>query len=184
MIHRRKPHCRDGCHRERGLIMTLSTFGFRDVSALVWSLPWLQARSDPAVTVTTHDLLEVSRADGTEVLSRLGGSPDGLTIIEAGTRLALAGANTIADNRRPSVGRELLSRALNPLNGLLLILAVVSLLVGDTRAAVVIAVMVVLAIVTGFIRSIARTKLRPSCAPWSRRQRPSSAEVRAILRSA
>ena len=132
--------------------MTLSTFGFRDVSAWASSLPWLQARSDPAVTVTTHDLLEVSRADGTKALARLGSSPEGLTTAEAGTRLAATGANAITDNQRPSVVRELLGRALNPLNVLLLILAVMSLFLGDTRAAIVIAVMVVLAILTGFIQ--------------------------------
>ena len=48
--------------------------------------------------------------------------------------------------------RELWGRAENPLNALLLSLAIVSYFLGDIRAAVVIAIMVVLAITTAFVQ--------------------------------
>jgi magnesium-transporting ATPase (P-type) len=62
------------------------------------------------------------------------------------------GANQIAQERRTGVFYEMVNRTRNPLNALLLTLSVVSYFLGDTRAAVIIAAMVVLSIVTGFIQ--------------------------------
>ena len=50
--------------------------------------------------------------------------------------------------------QELWARAKNPLNALLLSLAVIFYFLGDVRAAVVISVIVLLAIVTAFIQDI------------------------------
>ena len=58
----------------------------------------------------------------------------------------------VTRERRRTIAQEIWRRANNPLNGLLLTLAVVSYFLGDVRAAIVIAVMVVLAISTAFIQ--------------------------------
>ncbi len=62
------------------------------------------------------------------------------------------GANLVTRDQRPSIAKELWGRSRNPLNALLVTLAVVSYALGDVRAAVVVLVMVVLAIVTSFIQ--------------------------------
>src|SRR6516225_3425007 len=58
----------------------------------------------------------------------------------------------IAQENRTGVIRELLNRTKNPLNALLLTLAAVSYFLGDVRAAIVIATMVILSIMTAFIQ--------------------------------
>ncbi len=77
---------------------------------------------------------------------------EGLDAAEAKARLATTGPNRVAREDRPSVLHELWARAKNPMNALLLGLAVVSYFLGDIRAAVVIAVIVALAIAMAFIQ--------------------------------
>ncbi|HYM35128.1 MAG TPA: magnesium-translocating P-type ATPase, partial [Steroidobacteraceae bacterium] len=62
------------------------------------------------------------------------------------------GLNLVTREQKPTIWREFWNRAKSPLNALLLTLAIVSYLLGDMRAAIVIAIMVVLAIVTAFIQ--------------------------------
>jgi P-type Mg2+ transporter len=100
----------------------------------------------------SNEILAVSRADKDTACAKLRTSPDGLDPIEAQARLASVGPNLIAREGRPSVVRELWGRAKNPLNALLLSLAAVSYFLGDVRAAIVISIMVVLAVVTAFIQ--------------------------------
>ena len=71
---------------------------------------------------------------------------------EVEARLALVGPNLITREGHPSIVQELWARAKNPLNALLLSLAVIFYFLGDVRAAVVISVIVLLAIVTAFIQ--------------------------------
>jgi Mg2+-importing ATPase len=85
-------------------------------------------------------------------LSAAHGEPQGLSTAEAAARLRRYGPNAIARTGRPSIFAELWGRAINPLNALLLGLAGLSLLLSDPRSAVVIAVMVVLSIVLGFLQ--------------------------------
>jgi P-type Mg2+ transporter len=82
----------------------------------------------------------------------LGSSVSGLAPDEAARRLKTYGLNLITRERRPTILQEIWSRAKNPLNALLLTLAVISYFLGDVRAAIVIALMVVLAITTAFIQ--------------------------------
>ena len=77
---------------------------------------------------------------------------EGLSKTEAVSRLKKFGLNLVAGESKPTILQELWSRARNPLNALLLTLATVSYFLGDVRAAVVIASMVVLAITTAFIQ--------------------------------
>jgi Mg2+-importing ATPase len=100
----------------------------------------------------SKEILEASRTDKKEIFGLLRTSPDGLTQAEAQERLATAGPNLIAREGRPSVLREFWSCSKSPLNALLLALAAASYVLGDIRAAVVIAVMVALATTTAFVQ--------------------------------
>ena len=99
-----------------------------------------------------HDLALVAAAEPDAALSIAQGAPAGLSSDEAATRLKRFGPNSIAREGRPSIFAELWGRAMNPLNALLLTLAVISYFLSDARSAVVIALMVVLSIGLGFIQ--------------------------------
>jgi Mg2+-importing ATPase len=82
----------------------------------------------------------------------MGSSLGGLSAEEVAERLKSYGPNLITRETKPTILGELWGRAKNPLNALLLTLAIVSYFLGDVRAAIVIAVMVVLAITTAFLQ--------------------------------
>ena len=82
----------------------------------------------------------------------VGSSLAGLTAEEAERRLKSYGLNLVTREQKPTILQELWGRARSPLNALLLTLAVVSYFLGDVRAAIVIALMVLLAISTAFIQ--------------------------------
>lgn len=95
-------------------------------------------------------LTEVGGASPEEALQRLGSAATGLTTQEAGTRLHSVGPNEVAHEAHQTILLEIATRSLNPLNMLLLALAVASYSLGDKRAALVIAIMVLLSISLGF----------------------------------
>ncbi len=95
------------------------------------------------------DLCQLSAS---EACASLAVSPDGLSEEEAARRLRQYGPNRVAGERRATVLEEIWAVARNPLNALLLGLAVVSYFLGDVRAAIVIAVMVLLAVGTAFVQ--------------------------------
>lgn len=120
---------------------------------------WTRGPSSPAPRIASADgaghdaeLTALSRLTPEEACARLGTGPAGLSGEEADARLAAVGPNLVTRERQTGVVGEIWSRARNPLNLLLLTLAVVSYGLGDLRAAVVIAVMVVLAITTAFVQ--------------------------------
>jgi Mg2+-importing ATPase len=94
-----------------------------------------------------------SSANATDaVFQELQTSKDGLTQEEAEGRLKKHGPNVVAQDKRHNRWR-LFGRALiNPLVILLSVLAVVSALTGDLRAAAVMSVMVVLGVVLRFVQ--------------------------------
>jgi P-type Mg2+ transporter len=98
------------------------------------------------------ELAAISRLRPVEACIGLGSSSEGLSAAEAAIRLEKFGPNLVARERQPTIPEEIWNRARNPLNALLLTLAGVSYFLGDLRAAVVIAAMVVLAITTAFIQ--------------------------------
>jgi len=100
----------------------------------------------------TPELLAIGRLEPAAACERLGSSLGGLTARQARSRLGKHGPNVVTRERRPSVWKELWGRAYNPLNGLLVGLAVVSYALDDVRAAIVVLVMVALAIVTSFVQ--------------------------------
>ena len=112
--------------------------------------PGLASRG-PSIAVS-EALLAASRMDEDALWALLRTSPEGLDTAEAEARLASIGPNLIAQEGRPSLAQELWGRARNPLNMLLLCLAVVSYFLGDHGAAVVIMVIVALAIAMAFIQ--------------------------------
>ncbi|MGA2127023.1 MAG: magnesium-translocating P-type ATPase, partial [Xanthobacteraceae bacterium] len=87
-----------------------------------------------------------------ETLRRLAAATDGLTAGQVEERLRSVGYNRVTHQARHTILGELVSRSINPLNLLLLTLATASYFLGDQRAAIVIAVMVVLSISLGFIQ--------------------------------
>jgi Mg2+-importing ATPase len=93
-----------------------------------------------------------------EALQRLGSSESGLTAIQSEVRLHSAGPNEIAHEARHTVLSEVFSRSVNPLNVLLLTLAAASYFIGDVRAAIVIAIMVLLSVSLGFFQEHRSTK--------------------------
>ena len=97
-------------------------------------------------------LAAISRLQPHEACAKMGSTPDGLIDAEATARIKKFGPNLVARERKPTIPEEIWNRARNPLNALLLTLAGVSYFLGDARAAIVIAMMVVLAITTAFIQ--------------------------------
>jgi Mg2+-importing ATPase len=91
-------------------------------------------------------------ADDDALFAQLESSPAGLENAAAQARLLTYGPNRIAEELRLSIVRELWRRFLNPLNGLLLVLAATSWVLSDFRSAIVIAIMVVLSVGLGFVQ--------------------------------
>jgi Mg2+-importing ATPase len=97
-------------------------------------------------------LIDAAIAEPAAFLKQLGTTPAGLTVAAAAQRLSALGPNPVAHERRQSFLRELVGRARNPLNFLLLSLAALSYFLGDKRAAAVIAVMVLLSVSLAFVQ--------------------------------
>jgi P-type Mg2+ transporter len=97
-------------------------------------------------------LAVASRLDPVKACAEAGSCLEGLSQTEAAARLDKFGLNLVTRERKATIFQELWGRARNPLNALLLTLAIVSYFLGDVRAAIVIAGMVALAITTAFIQ--------------------------------
>jgi len=117
-------------------------------------IPWSAADAPKPVhaPVPATEIPRLSREAQDAVFAELGTCAEGLTQSEADARLRRIGPNDVAQAKRQGIARELYLRLRNPLNALLLSLAVVSWLTGDARAAVVIAVMVLLSVTLGFVQ--------------------------------
>jgi Mg2+-importing ATPase len=100
----------------------------------------------PAATPAV-ELQELARLDAYRVLHRLGATDEGLLEREARRRLEEYGPNTVAYEVRKNPALRLLELFVSPLSLLLLVLATLSWLTGETGGAVVIAIIVVLATV-------------------------------------
>ena len=114
--------------------------------------------SKSGAAVSAVALGEIALLSPDEAMHRLGSAAGGLTTTEAGARLQSVGANEVAHEARQTILAEIISRSVNPLNVLLLVLAAVSFFVGDQRAAIVIAIMVALSISLGFVQEHRSTK--------------------------
>jgi Mg2+-importing ATPase len=99
-------------------------------------------------------LLEAAESDADEVLRRLETSRNGLSDEEAARRLRQYGPNAVAQEGKHGWLRLLLRACVNPLVILLLLLAGVSFLTGDYRAAIVMVAMVVLGVSLRFVQEL------------------------------
>lgn len=97
----------------------------------------------------SDDLSMWSALASQEVLGRLQTQMHGLTQEAAAQRLREYGLNRVANGHHEAVLTELFRRSVSPLNLLLISLAGISSVLGDVRAAVLIAAMVVLTVVLG-----------------------------------
>jgi Mg2+-importing ATPase len=118
-------------------------------AARLWRRPSAVGEGATASGVTLGEIAGVSQK---EALKQLRSAPDGLTDHDAAERLRLVGPNQVTQGARASILGELVGRSINPLNVLLLTLATASYFLNDQRAAIVIAVMVILSISLGFIQ--------------------------------
>src|SRR6478752_158069 len=91
----------------------------------------------------------------TSIAARFSPRPPGPT---AGSATSSVTSNEVAHEARHTILVEIISRSINPLNVLLLTLAAVSYLLGDQRAAIVIAIMVLLSVSLGFFEEHRSTK--------------------------
>ena len=110
------------------------------------------APNHPSDIRLSPQILASSTSNTDAVFQQLQTSREGLTSREAGKRLKEYGPNVVAQDKRHNRWR-LFGRALiNPLVILLSVLAVVSALTGDLRAAAVMSIMVVLGVVLRFVQ--------------------------------
>src|SRR5262249_6032763 len=106
-----------------------------------------RALTHPTAAIHVSPLLtELATVTSSAALERLGTSPDGLSEEEATRRLEQHGPNVIAEDGRHGRLRLFARALLNPLVLLLAILALISVATGDARAAIVMAVMIVLGV--------------------------------------
>ena len=98
----------------------------------------------------TGQLLRAARESADELLSRLNTSAEGLSDLQAELRLAKVGANQIAHEQPISWVVQLLKTFRNPLVFLLAALAVLSLVTGDIKAAVIITAMILFSVLLRF----------------------------------
>ncbi|MCS5693130.1 magnesium-translocating P-type ATPase [Cyanobium sp. FGCU-6] len=99
------------------------------------------AASSPAA-----DLLQAAREEADALLERLNSSADGLSRLQSRLRLERLGANVIAQEKPVPWFLQLLATFANPLVGLLASLALVSLLTGDAKAALIIGGMILFSV--------------------------------------
>jgi len=100
----------------------------------------------------SEQLLQASKLSQQDLFERFKTTESGLSSEEAAQRREQYGPNAIVHEKKLTFFGRLWGNARNPLVILLSILAVVSYLTGDLRAAIVIAVMVLLGIILRFIQ--------------------------------
>jgi Mg2+-importing ATPase len=109
-------------------------------------------------------LATMAQVDAETALRQLLSSSEGLLDREAEERLQQTGPNTIAHEIHKNAWRKLLERFENPLNLLLLALAVISFFMADYEAATIISIMVLISVLLSFFQeyrsSNAAEKLR------------------------
>ena len=128
--------------------------GLRRIPVFQW--PFGRLRPDDAAAARKDavppELLELASLTVPQVLERLDSAQRGLSDAEAATRRAQFGPNRVAQEEHETFAAQFLRRLLNPLNILLLILAGVSLVMGDHEAAILIFNMVVLSMTLAIVQ--------------------------------
>ena len=91
-------------------------------------------------------LAEAAQAELSEVWNRLSCGPEGLSWTEAARRLETFGPNELSAQKPPAWPSVLWAAVQHPFNGVLAVLAVVSWITGDLKAALVMLSMIVLSV--------------------------------------
>jgi Mg2+-importing ATPase len=106
-----------------------------------------RALKHPSASIRVSPVLaELAEAEPAAALERLGSCEGGLSEDEAARRLERHGPNVVASDERHTRLRLFLRACVNPLVLLLAVLAIVSFVTGDARAAAVMTVMIVLGV--------------------------------------
>ncbi|MDE1901553.1 MAG: magnesium-translocating P-type ATPase [Alphaproteobacteria bacterium] len=107
----------------------------------------------PQAVKTADILSDIARLSADDALARLKTTADGLSAEEADARTELYGPNQVAREDSKSVPEQLLRLLLNPLNIMLLVLAVVNFVfLGDFESGGVVTLMVVLSVGLSFVQ--------------------------------
>jgi len=134
-------------------LKTSVTTGARGVRSAATFLRRGLKHPTPAIQVSPL-LAELATVDPEVALERLGSSREGLVPEEAALRLERHGPNVVAGDQRHGRLQLFLHACLNPLVLLLAVLALVSLVTGDVRAAVVMVVMIILGVALRFTQEV------------------------------
>jgi Mg2+-importing ATPase len=107
-----------------------------------------------AAAISEHEqkLMELCTLPAEEALQRLGVTENGLSDEQVETAREEYGSNILSHRKEAGIVRELLQRCRNPLVIQLLVICVVSLLMGDVRAATVVGAMVLLSVVLAYVQ--------------------------------
>jgi len=108
--------------------------------------------ADPRKARSEHPLLAFATMVAAEALTRLDSGSDGLTAAQVEERLLTHGANIVAGEKKRSAARELFRRLANPLNVLLIVLAVVSWFGDDKIGAIIMFAMVAIAVALSWVQ--------------------------------
>lgn len=95
---------------------------------------------------------EVAQLGKSEVFSRMKTASEGLSTDEAASRWAEVGPNIVAESKHRGWAWRLLSATRNPLVILLTVLATISFATGDSRAGIVMTLMVILGVLLRFVQ--------------------------------
>ncbi len=119
------------------------------------NLPPMAARAARAAKIdVSHEkaLREACAGDVETALDRLGTRRGGLRGGEAEERLKRFGPNVLASEKRRSAALELFARAKDPLVLQLLVICIVSFVMGDLRAGIVVALMIFISVFLGYFQ--------------------------------
>ena len=107
-----------------------------------------------AAAISEHEqkLVELCTLPAQEALQRLGVTENGLSDEQVETAREEYGSNILSHRKEAGIVMELLQRCRNPLVIQLLVICVVSLLMGDVRAATVVGAMVLLSVVLAYVQ--------------------------------
>jgi Mg2+-importing ATPase len=105
-----------------------------------------------AISEHEQKLMELCTLPIEEALQRLGVTENGLSDEQVETAREEYGSNILSHRKEAGIVMELLQRCRNPLVIQLLVICVVSLLMGDVRAATVVGAMVLLSVVLAYVQ--------------------------------
>ena len=127
---------------------------FRTVLEKIHPAVFLKAAQSASGTISEHEqqLLEISRLTPDEARQRFEVTENGLSEGQVEAARELHGSNDFGTRRKPGIFTELYHRCKNPLVIQLLVIAIVSLIMGDVRSAVVVGGMLVLSVVLAYVQ--------------------------------